>query len=260
MANLKISDASDAMILLGTDKIPIARAGSPEAFSALMAEVRTYVLNAEDAAGSSGADGTPVVIQAGAGDGAGLGGNLLIQSGDGSKSGSIDVVSGNGTDETGYAYIYSANATGSAISGEAGVGTGDTESGTSGTAYLYTGQATAGDSGPALVQSGQALNGNSGDVTIRTGLASGADHRSGDMILEVGSAISGAVPGNLKLINIATVDPAIADTFWLESGTLRKSGTTGATALADLDLSGLPVTDPGGGKPWLKAGDLHVGA
>lgn len=38
----------------------------------------------------------------------------------------------------------------------------------------------------------------------------------------------------------------------------RAAGDTVAHWMA-LDFSGLPTSDPGGGKPWLKGGDLHVG-
>jgi len=47
-------------------------------------------------------------------------------------------------------------------------------------------------------------------------------------------------------------------------GPTGPTGPTGATftavSFAALDLSTLPTSDPGSGKPWLKAGDLHVGA
>ena len=33
-----------------------------------------------------------------------------------------------------------------------------------------------------------------------------------------------------------------------------------ATALANCDLSGLPTSNPGGGRPWLNGGVLQVGA
>ncbi len=38
----------------------------------------------------------------------------------------------------------------------------------------------------------------------------------------------------------------------------RSAGDTAAHWMT-LDFSGLPTTDPGSGKVWLKAGDLHVG-
>lgn len=38
----------------------------------------------------------------------------------------------------------------------------------------------------------------------------------------------------------------------------RSTGDTVAHWMS-LDFSGLPTTDPGGGKPWLKGGDIHVG-
>jgi hypothetical protein len=41
--------------------------------------------------------------------------------------------------------------------------------------------------------------------------------------------------------------------------TNRINGDTVAH-FATLDFSGLPTADPGGGKVWLKAGNLHVGA
>ena len=44
----------------------------------------------------------------------------------------------------------------------------------------------------------------------------------------------------------------------LNEGAIRAAGDT-ASHFAALDLSGLPTTDPGGGRVWLKAGDLHVG-
>jgi hypothetical protein len=40
--------------------------------------------------------------------------------------------------------------------------------------------------------------------------------------------------------------------------TARSAGDTAAHFMM-LDLSSLPTVDPGGGKVWLKAGDLHVG-
>lgn len=33
-----------------------------------------------------------------------------------------------------------------------------------------------------------------------------------------------------------------------------------AIAFANVDLSGLPTSDPGGGKPWLNGGVLQVGS
>ena len=41
--------------------------------------------------------------------------------------------------------------------------------------------------------------------------------------------------------------------------TARVSGDTAAHWMS-LDFFGLPTADPGGGKVWLKAGNLHVGA
>lgn len=64
---------------------------------------------------------------------------------------------------------------------------------------------------------------------------------------------------SIKLSALATSDPLVADTIWADAGALVKTGTTLATALAALNLSGLPIADPGGGKLWLKAGVLTVG-
>lgn len=47
------------------------------------------------------------------------------------------------------------------------------------------------------------------------------------------------------------------------TGATGASGATGVftmAAFAATDLSALPTSDPGGGRPWLKAGDIHVGA
>lgn len=66
----------------------------------------------------------------------------------------------------------------------------------------------------------------------------------------------------------AGADTALQTNITNEASTRATADTAEATARAsgdtvafwmNLDFSGLPTADPGGGKPWLKAGDLHVG-
>ena len=56
-------------------------------------------------------------------------------------------------------------------------------------------------------------------------------------------------------INNEASTRATADT---NEANTRAAGDTSAHWMS-LDFSGLPTADPGGGRVWLKAGDLHVG-
>ncbi len=147
-------------------------------------------------------------------------------------------------------------AAGVALNVVAGAGDG---AGAGGALAITSGNTTSGTSGALTVSSGTASAGNSGAVRVRSGTAVGGGKVSGDVSLEVGAATGGATAGRVKLVNLSVADPVVADAIWADHGALVMSGTTLATALTTLNLSGMPVADPGGGKLWLKAGDLHVG-
>ncbi len=57
-------------------------------------------------------------------------------------------------------------------------------------------------------------------------------------------------------------EPRAGDDEWaLLAKLLEKSpGPLTPADFEDLDLSGLPTSNPGGGKPWLNGGVLQVGA
>jgi hypothetical protein len=72
------------------------------------------------------------------------------------------------------------------------------------------------------------------------------------------------VPTYLDAINVGTPTGTTAEGFINASGGFAINGVpiTGAltpTNFAALDLSTLPTSDPGSGKPWLNGGVMQVG-
>jgi hypothetical protein len=114
---------------------------------------------------------------------------------------SMDIIA-TGDVNTGWAYLYTANQTGTADAGEAGIGTGSTDAGNGGTLYVYTGNSTTGSTG---------------NVFIYTGGTDGAASKVGDVKIWTGSATNGAAQGNLLLPGLPTADPHRADAVWADA-------------------------------------------
>jgi hypothetical protein len=115
---------------------------------------------------------------------------------------SVDIEA-TGDINTGWAYLYTANQTGTADAGEAGVGTGSTDQGNGGTVYVYTANSNTGSSGSVFIYSGN------------TGGAAGKV--CGDVKIWTGSAPNGATPGNLLLPGLPTADPHRAGAVWADA-------------------------------------------
>ncbi len=81
-----------------------------------------------------------------------------------------------------------------------------------------------------------------------------------------GNTGGGAFPGGNSLPELARVVDALQQMIRLQGisyeqlvALVAATGTVTAATFAALDLSGLPTSDPGGGKPWLNGGVLQVG-
>jgi hypothetical protein len=119
-------------------------------------------------------------------------------------------------DENCSAWLYTDNndgTAGSGSTGQAGLGTGNSENNHSGWVAIYTGNGGLG-SGALGLSTGNVVSstitplGSSGNIDITTGDAEGSGNHSGDIALRVGSAASGAVRGQLVLDADTITSPA----------------------------------------------------
>lgn len=105
-----------------------------------------------------------------------------------------------------------------------------------------------------------------GPVQIKTAGA-GITNTNGTLSVEWNGGTVGALGTGLS-INSGTLSPnwragtvtALGTNLSITSGTLNASSTLTAAQFAALDLSTLPTSNPGSGKPWLNGGVVQVGA
>ena len=173
--------------------------------------------------------GLAILLKTGAG-GAGNSGALTLETGTatGGNSGAILVTSGTvSSGQSGQVVCSSANTTGTANSGNAGLVSGDTTAGTgnSGDAFMGSNDAggTAGATnifsgtshganaagGPITIVCGSGTSGNAngGDITLTAGNGAGAG-RGGNVNITLGTG--GATTGSLQISNTWTANGAVA--------------------------------------------------
>ncbi len=76
-------------------------------------------------------------------------------------------------------------------------------------------------------------------------------------LLPNNTAAFGGAP--VSIPEMSRVVDALQQMVRLQGLIYSKLGPITAASFADLDLSGLPTADPGGGRPWLNGGVLQVG-
>lgn len=186
-------------------------------------------------AGATGAGG-PIVIYAG---------NSLATDGGG---GGIGMVAG----------TAAGTGAGGSVAVQGGAGSGTTGS-LGGNITIAAGNGAGGDSdgGNAGLRGGTATGtGFAGWVSIQGGTAGDPGSTGGSITIQAGT---GTTAGQILLPTLPTSDPAVSTALWADNGLVVFSGSTAASSFAASNLSGLPVADPGGGKPWLNGGVLQVG-
>lgn len=219
----------------GTEKLPIVEAGVTDAatlaqlYTLIAAWTNIIATNPLDAPGASNQTGLPVVLQAGAGDGAGDGGQVSISSGTGGATGNGGSVA--------FAAGGSATGNGGDVRLDAGAGGG------------------SGIGGSLLSNAGNSVDGNGGDVNFRGGTASGTGVGGS---ASVGGGLSGAGAGAAIIsANGGGVDATDAGGgAWLTCGDgvtngqggdvhLLPGAGAGAGRAGLIIAANLPTVDPG---------------
>ncbi len=129
-----------------------------------------------------------------------------------------------GPGNVGWAYIYTADQTGTDTSGAAGVGSGNSQNANSGDVFVYTGDSSGANSGSGTLATGNASGGTSGSIRIVTGVSGGAGVPSGNITLTTGAATGGGPRGQIILDGLLTstpaalptADPAVPGSWWVD--------------------------------------------
>lgn len=238
MADVKISAATDIVTLHATDKVPVARSASTVAYSATATELQAFTNTTP--AGTTSTDlplttgnasaGNSGSVTLTTGTATGTRGNVTfdaaitvvvngqLQSPTGVEF-DIGTPSNGGASNTGNAFLFSGDQTGTGQSGTVGIQSGNATGNNTGPCFIGTGNSTGANSaqttifsgdghatGGILVGTGNASAGNSGSITLQTGTATGT---RGNVTLD------GLL---VLLLNLPTVAPATSGAVWRDAG------------------------------------------
>jgi hypothetical protein len=190
--------------------------------------------------------------------GGSLTGTLFSDATDHTVSAAIIDLIATGPAATSSAYLYTANVTGTDMSADAGLGTGNTIAGAGGATWVYTGNADTGTTGAVHITSGNSANGDSGDVLIGSGTAGGT---RGNISLDApvvkltGYIQTGAGNG-FAMQTPDTNDGTMTGTMQIWSGNTSGGGNSGIAGIGSGDVNN---SNGNTGTVWIWSGNATGG-